>query len=158
MIIPFQSLDRRRNESEKNKAMRELTQISSQMSTALSRVRKSDVEDAKHEAAKLALDRDQMGQNPRREDITKEIRVLEDRLKSIAATIEQDTKIRDQLRLRSNEQNEIDMLDRQVDQEYDSLTDMIRDNSFLISSQGEDARVSKEDPIAPIEVLHNNGE
>lgn len=138
--------------------MRELTQISSQMSTALSRVRKSDVEDAKHEAAKLALDRDQMGQNPRREDITKEIRVLEDRLKSIAATIEQDTKIRDQLRLRSNEQNEIDMLDRQVDQEYDSLTDMIRDNSFLISSQGEDARVSKEDPIAPIEVLHNNGE
>ena len=56
------------------------------------------------------------------------------------------------------EQNEIDMLDRQVDQEYDSLTDMIRDNSFLISSQGEDARVSKEDPIAPIEVLHNNGE
>lgn len=149
-------LDRKRTESEKNQAMRELTQISSQMSSSISRVRKSDVDDAKRQAAKLAKDRDEYNNHPRREEITKEIRVLEDRLKSIAATIEQDTKIRDQLRLRADEQNEIDMLERQVTQEYDVLTDLLRENSFLISSQGERISVTKEDPIAPVEVLHNN--
>ena len=153
MPIP---LDRKRNESSKTQAMRELTQISSQMSSSLSRVRKGDVDEAKIQAAKLAQDRDDMNKNPRREETTKEIRVLEDKLKSIAGTIEQDTKIRDQLRLRSDEQNEIDMLERQVTQEYDVLTDLLRENSFLISSQGENIRVTKEDPIAPVEVLHNN--
>eukprot|EP00571_Detonula_confervacea_P010665 CAMPEP_0172307014 /NCGR_PEP_ID=MMETSP1058-20130122/7955_1 /TAXON_ID=83371 /ORGANISM="Detonula confervacea, Strain CCMP 353" /LENGTH=1404 /DNA_ID=CAMNT_0013019073 /DNA_START=130 /DNA_END=4344 /DNA_ORIENTATION=- len=148
--------DRKRNESAKTQAMRELTQISSQMSSSLSRVRKGDVEEAKHQAAQLAESRDEMNKHPRREETTKEIRVLEDKLKSIAATIEQDTKIREQLRLRSDEQNEIDMLERQVTQEYDVLTDLLSDNSFLISSQGENIRVTKEDPIAPVEVLHNN--
>lgn len=89
--------DRKRNEAAKQAAARELTEISSQMSSSLSRVRESDVDDAKTHAAGLAEKRDCLNKNPRREDITKEIRVLEDRLKSIAATIEQDTKIRDQL-------------------------------------------------------------
>lgn len=148
--------DRKRNDSTKNQAMRELTQISSQMSSSLSRVRKSDVDDAKRQAGELAKQRDNYNKHPRREEITKDIRVLEDRLKSIAVTIEQDTKIRDQLRLRSNEQNEIDMLEKQVAQEYDVLTDLLKENSYLISSQGEDVRVTRDDPIAPVEVLHNN--
>lgn len=148
--------DKKRNESSKTQAMRELTQISSQMSSSLSRVRASDVNEAKRQAESLAGKRDAMNNNPRREETTKEIRVLEDRLKSIAATIEQDAKIRDQLRLRSDEQNEIDMLERQVTQEYDVLDDLLRENSYLISSQGENVRVTKEDPIAPVEVLSNN--
>lgn len=136
--------------------MRELTQISSQMSSSLSRVRKEDVQEAKRQAAKLAENRDAMNSNPRREEITKEIRVQEDKLKSIATTIEQDTKIRDQLRLKQNEQNEIDMLDKQVEQEYALLEELIRDNSFLISSHGESVNITKEDPIAPVEVLATN--
>jgi hypothetical protein len=97
-----------------------------------------------------------MNKNPRRGEIASEIRVLEDRLKSISTTIEQDSKIRDQLRLRFNEQSEIDMLERQVSQEFDVLNDLLRDNEYLISSQGEHPRLTKEDPIAPIEVLANN--
>jgi nitrous oxide reductase len=97
-----------------------------------------------------------MNNHPRRGEIAKEIRVLEDRLKSISTTIEQDSKIRDQLRLRFNEQSEIDMLERQVSQEFDVLNDLVRDNDFLISSQGENPRLTKDDPIAPIEVLANN--
>ena len=97
-----------------------------------------------------------MNNNPRREEITKEIRVLEDRLKSLSATIEVDTKIRDQLRLRSTEQNEIDMLDRQVTQEYDILTESLRDNSYLISSHCDPVHVTRDDPIAPVEVLANS--
>mmetsp|Transcript_20519 Transcript_20519/g.49341 ORF Transcript_20519/g.49341 Transcript_20519/m.49341 type:complete len:1398 (+) Transcript_20519:99-4292(+) len=148
--------DRKRNDSAKTQAMRELTQISSQMSSSLSRVRKEDVKDAKRQAEKLAENRDSMNSHPRREEITKEIRVQEDKLRSIATSIEQDSKIRDQLRLRSNEQNEIDMLDRQVDQEYDATQSLIKDNSFLISSQGENINITKEDPVAPVEVLCNN--
>ena len=83
------------------------------MSSGLSRIRPQEVEDAKKQAAKLAENRDTLNNSPRREEITKEIRVQEDKLKSIATTIEQDTKIRDQLRLRANEQNEVDMLERQ---------------------------------------------
>eukprot|EP00581_Thalassiosira_minuscula_P014753 CAMPEP_0183721268 /NCGR_PEP_ID=MMETSP0737-20130205/13594_1 /TAXON_ID=385413 /ORGANISM="Thalassiosira miniscula, Strain CCMP1093" /LENGTH=1404 /DNA_ID=CAMNT_0025951247 /DNA_START=143 /DNA_END=4357 /DNA_ORIENTATION=+ len=148
--------DRKRNDDARKQAMRELNQISSQMSSSLSRVRKSDVEEAQKQAARLAKDRDGYNNHPRREEITKEIRVLEDKLKSISATIEQDNKIRDQLRLRADEQNEIDMLEKQVDQEYDVLNDLLRENSFLISSQGENVRVTKEDLVSPVEVLFNN--
>ncbi len=119
-------------------------------------MRKGDVEDAKRQANELAKSRDAMNNNPRREEITKEIRVLEDRLKSLSATIEVDTKIRDQLRLRSTEQNEIDMLDRQVTQEYDILTESLRDNSYLISSHCDPVHVTRDDPIAPVEVLANS--
>ena len=147
--------DLQRNKSAKSQASNELRQISS-LSSSLSRVRKGDVEDAKRQANELAKNRDAMNNNPRREEITKEIRVLEDRLKSLSATIEVDTKIRDQLRLRSTEQNEIDMLDRQVTQEYDILTESLRDNSYLISSHCDPVHVTREDPIAPVEVLANN--
>ena len=106
----------KRKGDEKNWALRELSDLSSQMGSSVSRVRKSDVDEARRQAAKLTNDRDDYNNHPRREDITREIRVQEDKLKSIATTIEQDTKIRDQLRLRSKEQNEIDMLEGQVSQ------------------------------------------
>ena len=48
------------------------------------------------------------------------------------------------------------MLDRQVSQEFDVLNDLLRDNEYLMSSHGERPRLTKEDPIAPIEVLANN--
>ena len=156
MIIQSQNLDRKRNDTAKNQAIRELTQISSQMSSGLPRVRKEHVDEARRHAEELAKTRDTMNNHPRRGEIAKEIRVLEDRLKSISTTIEQDSKIRDQLRLRFNEQSEIDMLERQVSQEFDVLNDLVRDNDFLISSQGENPRLTKDDPIAPIEVLANN--
>ena len=156
MIIQSQNLDRKRNDTAKNQAIRELTQISSQMSSGLPRVRKEHVDEARRHAEEIAKTRDTMNNHPRRGEIAKEIRVLEDRLKSISTTIEQDSKIRDQLRLRFNEQSEIDMLERQVSQEFDVLNDLVRDNDFLISSQGENPRLTKDDPIAPIEVLANN--
>ena len=156
MIIQSQNLDRKRNDTAKNQAIRELTQISSQMSSGLPRVRKEHVEEARRHAEEIAKTRDTMNNHPRRGEIAKEIRVLEDRLKCISTTIEQDSKIRDQLRLRFNEQSEIDMLERQVSQEFDVLNDLVRDNDFLISSQGENPRLTKDDPIAPIEVLANN--
>jgi hypothetical protein len=156
MIIQSQNLDRKRNDTAKNQAIRELTQISSQMSSGLPRVRKEHVDEARRHAEEIAKTRDTMNNHPRRGEIAKEIRVLEDRLKSISTTVEQDSKIRDQLRLRFNEQSEIDMLERQVSQEFDVLNDLVRDNDFLISSQGENPRLTKDDPIAPIEVLANN--
>ena len=51
-----------------------------------------------------------MNTHPRREAITSEIRVQEEKLKDIASNVEKDTKVRDQLRAKSDEQNEIDMV------------------------------------------------
>ena len=95
----------------KNDALKELQMISSQMqSSSHNRVRPEDVEEAKEAAAKLAKDRDSMNTHPRREAITSDIRVQEEKLKDIAGNIEKDTKVRDQLRAKSDEQNEIDMV------------------------------------------------
>ena len=128
--------------------------MGSQLSS-IARVSQRDVDEAKRDAAKAAESRDSMNKHPRREEITKEIRVQEDKLKSISEKIEQDTKSRDQLRLKSDEQNEIDMLERQVNQEYDVLTELLKENSFLIS-RFPHCNVTREDPVAPVGVLHNN--
>ena len=93
--------------------MKELHGFGSQMSSH-TRVSKSDVEEAKKEAEKVARDRDDMNKHPRREQITKELRVQDDKLKSISTKIEADTKVRDHLRLKADEQNEIDMVSRQI--------------------------------------------
>lgn len=149
--------ERKRTEQTKNAAMRELSEISNQMSSSFTRVRKTDVDDAKHQAAKLAEMRDAMNDDQRREDITKEIRVQEDKLKSISASIEYDMKVRDHLRLQSDQQNEIDLLEKQVTQEYEVLEEKMKDNSFLLSSYGEQKpRITKEDPVSPLDVLANN--
>jgi hypothetical protein len=126
------------------------------MSSGLSRVRKEHVEEAIRQSDDLAKMRDTANNDSRRADIVKEIRVLEDRLKSISATIEQDTKIRDQQRLKFNEESEITMLEKRVAQLYEVLTDLVKDNSYMISSQGENPRLTKDDPLAPAEVLANN--
>lgn len=86
----------------------------------------------------------------------KEIRVQEDKLKSISDKIAEDTKVRDQLRLQADEQAEIEMLDKQANSEYRLLQDLIKENSFAITSQGENVRVTEEDPVSPCDVLHNN--
>ena len=39
--------------------------------------------------------------------------------------------------------------------EYNVLEGLLRDISFLISSQGKTV-LAKEDPVTPVEVLHNN--
>lgn len=127
------------------------------MSGGLPRVRKEHVEEAIRQADDLAKSRDIANNNPRRTDIVKDIRVLEDKLKSISATIEQDTKIRNSLRMRFNEESEIKMLENQVSQEYEALADLVKDNSYLIGEHGENSKAPpKEDVLAPTEVLANN--
>ena len=127
------------------------------MSGGLPRVRKEHVEEAIRQADDLAQSRDKANNDPRRTDIVKDIRVLEDKLKSISASIEQDTKIRDSLRLRFNEESEIKMLENQVNQEYDALADLVKDNCYLIGEHGENSKAPpKDDPLAPTDVLANN--
>ena len=48
-------------------------------------------------------------------------------------------------------------MERQVNQEYDTLKELLQDNSYIIAESGESVtNVTKEDPVAPVEVLHNN--
>eukprot|EP00970_Alexandrium_tamarense_P014915 scaffold4488_cov185-Alexandrium_tamarense.AAC.19 len=149
--------DRRRINESKLEAMRELQAVGNQMSSAISRVRQSDVDEAKKQAADLARTRDELNNGSRRDDIAKEIKVQEDKLKSIASRIEQDMKIRKVLNDQKNEQSEIDMLEKQVSDEFLGLKDMLKDNSYVLSEHGEhNVTVTTEDPVSPVEVAANN--
>ena len=48
-------------------------------------------------------------------------------------------------------------MEKQVNQEYDNLKELLQDNSYMIAESGESVtNVTKEEPVAPVEVLHNN--
>ncbi|KAL7521947.1 hypothetical protein ACHAWX_006642 [Stephanocyclus meneghinianus] len=148
--------NKKRIEESKREALRELEQVKSNMRPSYSRVRKADVEEAKRQAADLAKSRDQFNNDPRREEIIREFKVLEDKLKSLSDSIEQDTKIRDQLRLTADSQAEIDMLEKQAAQEFDGLKDKIRENSGFLAANGEVVRVTEDDPVCPLQVVKDN--
>lgn len=76
--------NKKRIEESKREALRELEQVKSNMRPSYSRVRKADVEEAKRQAADLAKSRDQFNNDPRREEIIREFKVLEDKLKSLS--------------------------------------------------------------------------
>lgn len=150
-------IDKKRTEAAKDEARRELQNISTQSSSAYNRVKKSDVDEAKRAALELAKSRDEMNNDPRREEITREIRVEEDRLKTISVKIEQDTNLRNQLRELSEEQNEIDMLEKQVAQEYEILEEKLRDASYLLQTHHEShVKITPDDPVIPLEHLLDN--
>jgi hypothetical protein len=49
------------------------------------------------------------------------------------------------------------MLENQVNQEYDALADLVKDNCYLIGEHGENSKAPpKDDPLAPTDVLANN--
>ena len=48
------------------------------------------------------------------------------------------------------------MLDKQAASEFQDFLDLVKENSFLPSSQGEDVRITKENPVEPVEALHNS--
>jgi len=71
--------------------------------------------------------------------------------------IEQDTNLRNQLRELSDEQNEIDMLEKQVAQEYEILEEKLRDASYLLQTHHEShVKISPDDPVIPLEHLLDN--
>lgn len=74
----------------------------------------------------------------------------------VSHSIEQDTKIRDQLRLTADSQAEIDMLEKQAAQEFDGLKDKIRENSGFLAANGEVVRVTEDDPVCPLQVVKDN--
>lgn len=71
-------------------------------------------------------------------------------------SIEQDTKVRDNLRLQTDAQNEIDMLEKQAVQEYEGLKDKIRENQGLLSANGEVIRITEDDAVSPIQTVQGN--
>jgi len=147
--------DLKRVDDEQQKDMRELNEIASQQPSS-SRIRQSDVEDAEKEAKKQARERDEENRNSRRGEIVNEIRAHEEKLKSISQTIEEDSKVRDQLRLMANDQSEVDMIKKQIRQERDILKEKIENNKFQFTEYGESLEITDDNPSAPCEVLVNN--
>lgn len=48
------------------------------------------------------------------------------------------------------------MLEKQAAQEFDGLKDKIRENSGLLSANGEVVRVTKDSPVMPIQVVQGS--
>ena len=76
--------NKKRIEDSKREAIKELERVKSQMSSTYSRVRQVDVDDALRQAADLAKTRDEFNNDPRREQIQQQFKVLEDKLKSLS--------------------------------------------------------------------------
>ena len=80
----------------------------------------------------------------------------EEKLSELSARIQNDTKLRDNLRLKANDQNEVEMLQRQITQEYEILKERVQDNMFHFHEHGEGLDVTIEDPGKSVEVLSPN--
>ena len=48
------------------------------------------------------------------------------------------------------------MLDKQAGQEFEGLKDKIRENSGLLSANGEVVRVTEDNPVLPLQVVKDN--
>ena len=96
------------------------------------RIRKTDIEETRRNAAKLAKDRDLANSDSRRTQIPVEIRSLEEKIDVIKRKIEDDRMVLDSLRHSAENQNAITMLQEQCEKDVEALEDMFRDQSYLL--------------------------
>ena len=96
-------VDRSRNENEKEKALSELSNINSQLN--YSRVRRSDIDDAKRQAERFAEQRNELNNDPRRKEIPRHIRQCEEKIDKLKREIEDDNIAIKELRRCVEEQN-----------------------------------------------------
>jgi DNA repair protein RAD50 len=112
--------DRAKLKKEETDSRKELAQINSQVSTT-SRFRKSDVEEAKRNAARLADERDVANSDPRRTEIPTEIRSLEEKIDKFKREIDDDQIALNDLRHSAEAQNAIAVLREQSTKELEML-------------------------------------
>jgi len=96
------------------------------------RMRKSDIDEAKRQAEKFAKMRDEKNNDPRRSEIPNEIKEKENKTSSLKISIEEGIAVLKDLRQCAEEQNSIDILERQVTQDMELIEEMKTENSFLL--------------------------
>jgi DNA repair protein RAD50 len=122
--------DRKKLEKEHDGARKELSRIGTQL-TSTSRLRKSDVEEAKRNAAEIAKKRDETNDNPRRTQVPIEIRSVEEKMDKLKRDLEDDKMALTMLRHSAEAQNAIVVLKEQSAKELESLQDSIKDLGYV---------------------------
>ena len=113
---------------ERSKATKEI----SKLPRTGSRVRKSEIDEAKRSAERFAKARNDLNKDPRRETIPKEIVEKESKIFKIKSDIDGLNSILKELRKCAEDQNNIDILQRQVTQDMELIEEMRQENSFLL--------------------------
>ena len=123
--------DRAKLNKQQAEARNELKSINSQIPTT-SRLRKSDVEEAKRAAAKFAKERDEVNADPRRTEIPTEIRSLEEKIDKLKRDIEDDQIALRDLRHCAEAQNAIVVLREQSTKDLEALQESLQEQSFVL--------------------------
>mmetsp|Transcript_6676 Transcript_6676/g.9616 ORF Transcript_6676/g.9616 Transcript_6676/m.9616 type:complete len:1419 (+) Transcript_6676:37-4293(+) len=122
--------DLKRYQGLKNEAMEELRRLGN--TTSFSRIKKSDIDEARRNVEKFSKLRDEANNNPRRMAIPREIKEKQDKIQRLKASIEEDNQVLKQLRQCAEDQNNIQLLKNQVSSDMESLLIAKDDNSFLL--------------------------
>lgn len=123
--------DRQRNASRRSEAQNELSRINSQVGTG--RMRKSEIDEAKRQAAQYAKQRDELNREPRKSVIPREIKAAEEKIDALRRAIEEDASVLRDLRQGADNQAAIDMLRHQITQDAENVEEALRENSFLLT-------------------------
>ncbi|KAL7578370.1 hypothetical protein ACA910_012772 [Epithemia clementina (nom. ined.)] len=123
--------ERQKLAEQREKASAEQRELVRQMD-GHGRVRKTDIEDTRRQATRLAKERDQANSDPRRTQIPVEIRSLEEKIDSTKREIEDDRMVLESLRHCAENLSAITMLQEQCEKDVEALEETYRDQSFLL--------------------------
>lgn len=131
--------DLKRIAVEREKAKKEHQKIS--RITTSAQVRESDIQDARNQVKKFTNIRNEKMNDPRRVEIPLEIKQNEEKMKNLKSDVDGLNVVLKQLRKVAEEQNYINMLERQVVTDKAMMQDMINENSFTLQSKKIDIRL-----------------
>ena len=122
-------------ETEQQRLAEERTNASKEMNAlprSTSRTRKNDIDDAKNSAARFAQIRDKHNNNPRRKSIPREISEKEQKISKLKCEIEDLNGILKELRKCAEEQNNIKILERQLENDLELVEEQKQDHDYLL--------------------------
>ncbi len=124
----FSRLEINRLKNEREKAIKEIKSLPS----SVSRMRKSEVEEARRSADRFARARNDLNNDPRRETIPTQIAEHETQISKIKIEIDELNTALKELRKCAEDQHNIDILEKQVKQELEILDEIKDEHSFLM--------------------------
>mmetsp|Transcript_9009 Transcript_9009/g.11264 ORF Transcript_9009/g.11264 Transcript_9009/m.11264 type:complete len:1428 (+) Transcript_9009:162-4445(+) len=122
--------EKSRFSNDQRNARREILSLSNHQ-TQQSRVRKTDVDQARQFSLQALHDRDEMSKNSRLMDIPAEIRHCDAQIDDIQRSIDNDGYLLKDLRSTAEEQNAVRMLESQIKQDVEGVNELLKEQNYL---------------------------
>lgn len=151
-------IDLERFQSERKAAMGEIQKMARGVMS--SRIRKSDIDDARHQAEKYAKIRDDCNNDPRREEIPNEIKSNEEKVSRLNSLIDDDKSILKDLRQCAETLNSISIFERQIRKDMELIEEVksdMEERDFLskysipMETDHEDINFASDNMISEVE-------